>query len=365
MSHNYSTEYDLARNVIGGGGFATSEDKLVARIKALMGVDGFDSNASDALDMLRAQIGLGNRIGGLITGKSDGEAGRMLSAANGYGAATGGKGAPTFKGDADVVARVAALKLLRHTDLISKSGARSVWISAAPKEYRDWPSEELRPLAGKERELRDRVGKVRDYYGFFQKRHISEGAQFALAWVQKTLIKLGNANQPASDTKALIRRWFETKDTTAKDIDGMVGELTDGFKKIQAALNSNRLIFTDYPKDRGTDDEQGTEAFVFNAGWTDRLGVVYIEQGFFARGANVLSGRDNWARIIVHELSHKELGTDDYPADNSYAWQGINPQDAKFAGNMAITNAENWAYFAADCANALSTGERATALQKP
>ena len=77
----------------------------------------------------------------------------------------------------------------------------------------------------------------------------------------------------------------------------------------------------------------------------------------------MLSGKDNWARIIVHELSHSELGTEDYPKDNSYGWQGINPADAKFNGNKAITNAENWAYFAADCAAALSTSERNTALK--
>ncbi|WP_295447593.1 hypothetical protein [uncultured Thiodictyon sp.] len=60
--------------------------------------------------------------------------------------------------------------------------------------------------------------------------------------------------------------------------------------KIQAALGSNQLIFSAYPPERGSTDETNTEAFVFNGAWKDRLTVVYSEKGFFAGGANVLSG---------------------------------------------------------------------------
>lgn len=359
MPNNFSNEYGVARDAIVKGNFGDDKELagLVAKLKKLLDADGFNDAASDALETLREHVLHGRSFTANITGKSDSEATRTLALA--------AAGVPSATGASTPIARAAAFKLFRHSYFVAKKGARSLWVISTPKTYRNWPSEELKPHAANKTKLQDALSKTREYFGKSQQKDMHEGAQLALAWVQKALITLGSVGKDKGEAMTLLKRWFETSNTSATDLTDLQADLVAGFKKIQAALNGNRLVFTDYPPDRGTDDEKYTEAFVFSGAWKDALKVVYIEKGFFARGGNVLSGKDNWARIIVHELSHSEVGTDDYPKDNCYAWQGINPKDGKFVGNKARTNAENWAYFAADCACALSKGERAKALMQP
>ncbi|MDD4880029.1 MAG: M35 family metallo-endopeptidase [Gallionellaceae bacterium] len=361
MSHNFSKEYESAHDAIHTGAFSKDKeiDALVKKLKKLLAADGFDDTGSDALDALRKHI-MSFSPSRVLKGTSSNEASKILEMAVAYGGT-----ANAYQGSDGLSLRASAMKLLRHTYFLSKTGAKSLWVISVPKGYMDWPSLELKPLSSNEAVLKDRLAKVREYFSNTNKKHMHEGTLFALNWVQKTLIVLANVGKDKGKSMELVKRWFETKDTSASDLTAIVSNLTSGFKKLQAVLNGNRLIFTDNPSDRGTNEEKNTEAFVWNGAWKDSLKVVYIEQGFFARGANVLSGKDNWARIIVHELTHSELGTEDYPPDNSYGWQGINPADAKFNGNKAITNAENWAYFAADCAAAMSNGERNTALRLP
>ncbi len=358
MSHNFSKEYELARDAITKGSFSADKavNELINKLKKLLASDGFDDSNSEVLDSLRKEV-MSFSLSRVVLGTSSNEAKKILVMSGAYGA--------KFNGDDAMVQRASALKLLRHTYFISKTGAKSLWVISVPKGYSDWPSLELKPLATNEEKLKERLSRIREYFSGSNRKHMHEGAQFALAWVQKTLSVLSNVGKDKGDAMALVKRWFQTKDTSETDLTAIVSELTSGFKKVQAVLGSNRLIFTDNPPDRGTDDEKNTEAFIWNGNWKDSLKVVYIEKGFFARGANLLSGRNNWARIIVHELTHSELGTKDYPKDNSYGWQGINPLDAKFNGNKAITNAENWAYFAADCAAALTVNERNAALKMP
>lgn len=357
MSHNFTTEYKLVREALSKPGFPQdTESKVVARqLEQLLGVSGFEDSKAAALESLRKHVAKLS-LTAVFTGKNAGEGTNILAAAGAYKD-------KTFQGGEDAAMRVAALKLLRHTYFLSKTGAKSLWVVSVPKTYTNWPSQEFKPLGRSEAKLRDKAERVREYFNSTHKKDMHAGAQLALAWVQKTLLVLSNHGKDKGEAAALVSRWFKTRTTSDTDLAIVVSDLTSGFKKIQSVLNGNRLIFTDYPPDRGTDEEKYTEAFVFNGAWKDTLKVVYIERGFFARGGNILSGKDNWARIIIHELSHSELGTDDYPPDNSYGWQGINPADAKFNGNKAITNAENWAYFAADCAAALSSGERSTALK--
>lgn len=71
----------------------------------------------------------------------------------------------------------------------------------------------------------------------------------------------------------------------------------------------------------------------------------------------MLSGPKNWARIIVHELTHLDCST----TDENYAWAGIRP-GKNITTEQAVKNADSWAYFAADCANALTESEIKNAL---
>jgi hypothetical protein len=78
---------------------------------------------------------------------------------------------------------------------------------------------------------------------------------------------------------------------------------------------------------------------------------------------NVLKGSRNWARIIVHELTHLVHGTEDVNKGQArYAWYGIGPH-AGFTGADAIRNADSWAFFCLDCAGMLTAAEATTGLK--
>ncbi len=92
------------------------------------------------------------------------------------------------------------------------------------------------------------------------------------------------------------------------------------------------------------------------------MDVVYVGSSFFASGGNLLDGQKNWTRILVHELTHLVCGTIDVNnGATRYAWYGIGPH-AGYPASDCIRNAENWSFFAADCAAVLTAGERSTAL---
>ena len=356
MAHNLSGEYDATKTALDTGGFDDDKDAkaLISLVKKAVGVDGFDPTQSETLEKLRSRLLKGSGVlGAFGVGANEGK--RTLQMAKAIDA-------EKYSGTDAAIKRAAALKMLRHTYMLSTAGAKSIWVVNIPKSYRDWPSLELPPLAAHERNLTDRINKSGEYFSSVHKKNMVSGTCDAMKWVQRTLTVLSNYGKDKGASAIFVKRWFETIDTSASDLTAIVDKLTTGFKKIQATLNSNQLIFSDYPPDRGTSDEN-SEAFVFNGAWKDRLKIVYIEKGFFQRGGNVLSGRDNWARIIVHELSHSQVDTEDYPPDNSYGWQGINPKAAKYNGNTAIRNAENWAFFAADCGGGLNLSERSTALK--
>lgn len=357
MTHNFSGEYKIARQAVTTGKFSGDADAIVKGLKALMSEDGFDDARTDALKEFQKAINLGVSLKKLFDSKL-GPAERILAMANGY--STGKGGTRSFAGSTDVSAACAALKLLLHTEFLAKKGASGFWIVNTPSKYKDWPSLELAPLGGDERALLARLAFKDGYFSASHKKNIADGAQLARAQVQKALAHLSGKGKGAE----LVKRWFETEDTSATDLAKITSDLAAGLKKVENTLMSNRLIFTDCPFYRG-DDMEESEAFVFSGAWKDKQKVVYIEKGFFMKGGNVLSGRANWARVIVHELTHSELDTQDYPKDNSYGWQGINPKDSKFKGNKAVLNAENWAYFVVDAANGLSQSERAEALKLP
>ncbi|HEX6239462.1 MAG TPA: M35 family metallo-endopeptidase, partial [Polyangiales bacterium] len=259
--------------------------------------------------------------------------------------------------------KVAALKLMRHLYLANLRGGQQLWIASMPRSYRSWPQEELRRGSPTIGALRPKANDVDERFSFDDRKNLGSAAQDALKWSLDAQIKAapvaagGVAASP--EGAALIRRWFCDEDSDEQEVQRFAKRLDAGFHKIASAANSGRLIFTDHVGYRGTQFE-GSEAFVLNGTKRDRPDVVYVESAFFGPN-NVLSGRLNWARIVVHELSHRELNTLDVPGH--YGWQGIKPSKGSFPAAEAITNAENWAFFAADCAAALTDDKRNEALQ--
>lgn len=166
----------------------------------------------------------------------------------------------------------------------------------------------------------------------------------------------------------IVKRWFSDPSTSDADLDKFIAVLSKGFKDITATLNRGSIILTDWvPLRRASTPEEirflNSEAFTFPCN-IEGLDVVYIEKSFFIdHPGNVLSGAKNWARILVHELTHLVCGTEDVAKGQArYAWYGIGPH-AGFMGSDAVKNADSWAFFCADCAGVLTESERSRALK--
>ncbi len=214
-----------------------------------------------------------------------------------------------------------------------------------------------------------------EIYSEGQKRRIDGAVTMALRWVERAMIVAGDPMRPRH--QALLRRWFIP--ATHADVDGAIASfattLHRGLLKIAIGLKIGDLIVLDDPAQRGSGSSwEQSEAYTF----TSRdIHAVWVEPGFWGNG-NTLTGATNWARIIVHELTHNYCQT----ADHSYSWQGLLPRESDvfrrvnnarvalqpgFAAVRTLTmaqcqsNADSWAFFCADAAGALTDGDRIAA----
>ena len=369
-NRKFRSEYDAARAVLAdAAAFEPGWQPVVAQLAAMMGRDGFDVARSDALDELRRRA----THGGDDTRVDEAEG--LLRA---VAVAAEGGAVPE-----DARQRAAALKLMRHVHLESRRGSRGVWIVALPAEFSDWPSSQFLDEAGNLAGVRQLLASQGEHFDGAQRRYLAAASMQGLAWCQRAAMVLADAGRAPrardgahasgadarEDARALVRRWFVEPGAAAAALDPLIATLARGFKDIVATLNRGRFVITDWVPFRsasGADEAEflRTEAFAFRAR-SEGMDVVYVESAFFDDFAgNVLRGQANWTRILVHELSHLVCGTHDVNDGQSrYAWSGIGPH-AGYPSAETVRNADNWAFFAADCAGALMAGQRETALRK-
>ena len=322
--------------------FGTTGDwkSIVADARKLVSPEGFNASHADVPDKIRKVVAQGRKSG--------------TSAANAILTGAGVTSLPTNLGGNMPVGtgkRVAALAMLQNLYLLKKFGSHKLWIVSLPGTYRGWPQDDL---TGSFTGIFDKLNDESTRFSPEDRKNLSLCTQEALKWVHKTMIVTGAPKK----TKHLeiLARWFADVDTTDAQLLAAAATLNAGFKKIAGVLKSGGLILTDNPCDRGKNDLEDSEAYV----WYDTLDVVYIEKSFFGND-QMLRGLTHWTRILVHEMTHREAKTVDVPG--RYAWGGIKPRAASFAHAAAITNADSWAFFCADCAGALTDANRAAALQ--
>lgn len=269
--------------------------------------------------------------------------------------------------------RALLLKTLAHLYYYENGGERKLWVLSTPSQLGAHPIEYAKSSD-------DRVDVVLDadteIYSDEQKRRIDNAVVTALRWVERAMIVAGNPAEAGN--KALLRRWFVP--ATHPDPDTAIAAfapvLRRGLLKIAIGLKVGDLIILDDPRQRGSNSKwEESEAFTFTR---DDLHAIWVEPGFWGNG-NTLTGATNWARIMVHELTHKYCQTQDH----SYSWQGLLPRetDVLRRGNdtlttqnnqfsavrtlpmaKCLTNADSWAFFCADAAGALSDHDRVAAL---
>lgn len=364
----FKAEYDYLRDWLDAEDFQGDWQALVKRLNRLMATDGFDPGHAGSLGELRKQVrrGKGKLIGHASVSEDQG----ILAAVGGWTE----NGAGTVGDEAKM--RAAALKFLRHIYLLNRSGNRKTWLLSLPTEFRGWPSDDLNARANTQIAARILLRTGNEIFSEEQKKYLATSTQQALQWCQRAGMVLALAAKASdrgagarnTDALNLVKRWFADPAVQVGELGTYIAKLALGFKNIIAMLNKGHFVLSDWVPLRGatTADEisfLNSEAFTF-ASRGEGMDVVYIERSFFTDHAgNVLKGQKNWTRIMVHELSHLVCGTEDVNIGRArYAWYGIGPH-AGYPGSAAIRNADNWAFFCADCAGVLTDNERNTALK--
>jgi hypothetical protein len=327
----------------GGAPWAT----LVPSLRALVAGVHFDEAHATSLDGLRKAASGAARAKTGATSE-----GAFLAG----GAGLAGTISPTQL-DPAAVLRCAALKTLRHTYFLRKRGNQKVWIVALPKSFTQWSDRYLNCGAI---DLIPRMDAADEQFDVKQRKNIADAALMGLRWTLKAQAALADLG-PKGKGLALLRRWFADEATTDDQLKAFAPTLLEGLKKIAFKLSAGSLIVTDFVPIRGSTAPNEVKILASNAFvGPDAKDTIYIEPPFFQRGAkNVFqSDSHHWARIMVHELSHREART----KDKRYGWNGIRPAAATLPHADAIINADSWAIFVADAAGAMTAGDRARAL---
>ncbi|MDT0681204.1 M35 family metallo-endopeptidase [Roseicyclus sp. F158] len=324
----FTQSYSRARRTINSSTFkdATADyfDKPVAGVLAS---DGPDRKYGPALDVYRLFLSIrrmrdGSKEGDILVDD-----------------ALGSK--PKSLGDA-----VATLKKLRHLYMVHLRGGQELWMFSPPKAYTEWLFDEYTGVT--EKNLRIWANEAEEVYTSDHKGKMATATSQALRWSQSCVAKLA---VPDAKTRAVIERWFTDGTASDEDVKKIAASLLAGFKKISAVLNSNKLIFSDEPVDR---NGGGWKDFAFVIS-SEKMNVVYIQKATLDAAVN---GK-MWlaALTIIHELSHREINTDDHRYDTSGK---LSPSAGKLTPAKALDNADNWGYFATDLNGGLAAGTRTT-----
>lgn len=247
-------------------------------------------------------------------------------------------------GNAGFQDRAAMLKALRHFYLVRKKGNQSIWVVDGPKAYGQWTFD---LFAGQSAiDLKATLQRESEVFGGGNRKMMSDALQLARKWSSDIQAKLSD---PDDRALRVVKRWFHDAAASEAELKASAVTLHAGFKKIAAECNSTRVVFSDRPHKRANGTYDSTFASV-NAG--DAMPVIYIFKLFLEAGRRNRLGKIGklWlcALTIIHELSHKKVGTDDIQYDDD----GLKP-GAGFTTSQALDNADSWGYFAADMVGAL------------
>jgi hypothetical protein len=304
-------------------------------LKRVLGADGPDRTHAATLDTLR-DVSLKFK-----------EADKIMEAA---GLDPAGTGVPADAG----VRKAGLLKFLRHLYMVGSRGSQQVWVLSTPAAFTQFPQDELLDANLSHAMVRSKLTDVTEKFDAATRKRLGECMQQGLQWVEAAKRTLASAS---SDAAAMdkVKRWFADGSTSAATLQTTIASLQAGFKKMAASLNGNLIVITDMPQERGDANNEFTEAYMLSVGAKSEMPrTIYIEQALFENyDVSVLHDmKKNWTRVLVHECSHIDGATEDH----LYAFKGIGV-GATLSDAQAATNADSWAFFAADCAGALTDGE--------
>ena len=254
----------------------------------------------------------------------------------------------------NLVRLASTLKFLRHLYMVSERGNQQVWVLSVPKSYEHFPLKEFMAVKTSQALIKTRLADIDEQFPALIRERFGAAMMIGLAWCESAKIVLAMANSNDSAMNK-VKRWFADSATTESELNVVIANLQAGFKKIVNTLNQNQVLITDMPSLRADPNFELTEAFIASTvAGAEKPATIYIEKAMFENyQISVLHDmKKNWARVLIHECSHIDGGT----KDRGYSYNGIRP-GYDISSADALINADSWAFFAADCANALTAGE--------
>ncbi len=326
--NKFSDAFTTAKSALDSGALADNFTGLAGPLKSLLATSsGPDVAQAAQLEKLRSTIS---------------KASQPLIKKGGTNASAAAKVIISGAGSGNKVAeRAATLKMLRHLYHQKSAGGQVVWVYAPPSVYAKWIFDEV---AGADLTALETVlsKDETEVYDESQRAVMATAVQTARSVATAVQVKLGAASDT---TKSVVRRYFGDAKTTDKELIETMVTLAFGYKKIAAACNAGSIVISDEPGDR-TGGGWKDWAFIYTA---EKMSVIYL-QGAWLKKAGEVSPSNQSAlyrctRTIIHELSHKEVSTEDIV----YGPKGLKPEGSTaLKPEYALHNADSWAYFAVD-----------------
>jgi hypothetical protein len=303
---------------------------IEAKLKALLAADGPSDADAAVLDLVRSSLATAGRGAANV---EQAVADEILKICR--------------KSTAGFQDRAALVKMLKHFYFVEKKGNQSIWAVDNAKAYSQWTYDLFSTAV--EKDINQKLQQNEEVYGDEYRKLMSDALQLARKWSMDIVAKLPGAD---ATTLGIVKRWFHESGATDEKVKVTAAVLLDGFKRISATCNSTKVIFSDRPHKRVTRVYDSVYASV-NPG--DKMPVIYIFKLFLAAGAKDSKGQIGklWlcALTVIHELSHKIIGTKDLRYDDDGLKPGSGLSEAQ-----ALNNADSWGYFAADMAGCLPSG---------
>lgn len=326
--NKFSEAYDCARAALQGGNLAGEFKKLQQPLARLVcGASGPDTAEKEQLEKLRNTIGdAAKKLAAKVATAEHASAKAII------GGAGSGK---------NLDERAATLKMLSHLYHQQSAGSQQVWVYSPPAIYSKWLFDEV--AGANSVTLEDVLAKPGpEVYSATQRAIMATAVQEARAVAMDVTVKLGQASDT---TMAVVRRYFGNASSTNKDLLDTMLTLAAGYKKIANACNDGNLIISDEPVDRSGGGWKDW-AFIYNS---EAMGVIYLQGAWLKKADEITPSNTSplyrCVRTIIHELSHKQVGTEDIV----YGPKGLKPDGSNaLTPAYAIHNADSWAYFAVD-----------------
>jgi hypothetical protein len=244
--------------------------------------------------------------------------------------------------------RAASIKMMNHLYRSLTKGGQDLWVYSEPKSYAGWVFDEIK---GNKETVISKLTSEEEIFSTKEREWMCS----ALGIAQKIC---GDARVKLSTGKAesFVKSWFLDEKCGEKELEEATSRLLAGLNKISVTCGSSNLVFTDYPNWRAERDKYYGGAIPGGEG--GGFPIIYLE-GAFTRLTGNLSKMWLCVETIIHEFSHHDVKTQDHRYDN----QGLKPSEGTFPYAKAISNADNWGYFALDLAGYLTDSVRLEVLK--